>query len=115
MAEKRRNSLDENATRLERRIESLEARTNILEGKMNVAEYWRIGNGSRENSADYRLTWLMNNVITRENIHQIVQDVVRQVMKQKRTEQRMDWNKWVNTGLLVLTAAMVILMYIGGS
>lgn len=107
--------MDENLHRIEGKVDQLEGRVDTLEEKVSISEYWRIGNGSQENSADYRLTWLMNNAITRVNIHQIVHDVVREVLRKKRKEGRMDWNKWVNTGLLILTAVMVAAGFLGGT
>lgn len=94
--------MDENAQRIEQRIDRLEEKVDRVDDTLTRAEYWRIGNGTSSNSADFRLSWLMNNAVTRQNMHTVVRDVVQEILKEEQKDRRMDWNKWVNTGMMTL-------------
>ena len=100
--------------KIEEKIDRLDEKIDSLDRMVRKIEHWRIGNGTHENSADYRLNWIMNNGITKNNIHQVVHDVVKEVMKEKNSEKRADWNKWVNTGLLILAVVGVYIQLGGG-
>lgn len=67
-----------------------------METRIQSLEHWRDGNGAK--GAEQRLQFVEENYVKTEQIPEIV----RSSMKMLREEERKDWNKWINTGLLII-------------
>lgn len=73
---------------------------------------WKNGNGAK--GAEERLQFLENNAVTSGHLKVSVSNIVRSTVKEVHAEDRADWNKWINTLLLLVTAIGVFVGFWGG-
>lgn len=73
---------------------------------------WKNGNGAK--GAEERLQFLENNAVTSGHLKVSVSNIVRSTVKEMQGEHRADWNKWINTLLLLVTAISVFVGFWGG-
>lgn len=97
-----------------KRLETIEQKVDSIDDTLRIAEYWRIGNGTVKGSAEHRLQWIENNMVTHAQIHDIIRSTVRTIRKEEKRENTTDWNKWINTLLLVVTAVGILYSIFGG-
>lgn len=87
---------------LKKKIEELDDKIDGVEENLRIAEYWRIGNGESKYSAENRLREIEENMVRTDQLDTLVRSIFKENKKEENTENRKDWNKWVNTGMLLL-------------
>lgn len=73
---------------------------------------WKRGNGAL--GAEDRLRWLEQHAVTNGMFEVSVTNIVRKTVREMNGEGRADWNKWVNTLLLLITSIGVFVGFWGG-
>lgn len=73
--------------------------------RIQALEQWRNGNGAL--GAEKRLQLLEKNAMLKDQIPGAVDYAIRKYLREEHKAHSADWNKWVNTGLLVVAIAML--------
>jgi len=79
--------------------------------RISKLEQWRGGNGAR--GAESRLQTVEDNYVSAGQLPDLVHSVMRLAREDEKKSSRADWNKWVNTGLLLIAVIGIFLQIFG--